>query len=55
MIVNSTVSYAVNGKQYIMVYTGNAQSATTGPVGLTGKLMPPPVFGHNAIYVFALP
>ena len=55
MIVNSTISYAVNGKQYIMVYTGAAQSATTGPLGLTGNVMPAPVMGHNAIYVFALP
>ena len=55
MIINSTISYAVNGKQYIMVYTGAAQSATTGPLGLTSKVMPTPVMGHNAIYVFALP
>ena len=55
MIVNSTISYAVNGKQYIMVYTGAAQSATTGPLGLTGNVMPAPVMGPNAIYVFALP
>jgi len=55
IIVNSTISYAVNGKQYIMVYTGAAQSATTGPLGLTGNVMPAPVLGHNAIYVFALP
>jgi len=54
-IVNSTISYAVNGKQYVMVYTGAGQSVTTGPLGLTGKAMPPPVLGHNAIYVFALP
>jgi alcohol dehydrogenase (cytochrome c) len=55
MIVNSTISYAVNGKQYVMVYTGAEQSATTGPIGLTDKAMPPAVFGHNAIYVFSLP
>jgi alcohol dehydrogenase (cytochrome c) len=55
VIVNSTISYAVNGKQYVMVYTGTGQSVTTGPLGLTGKVMPPPVLGHNAIYVFALP
>ena len=55
MIINSTISYAVNGKQFIMVFTGAAQSATTGPLGLTEKVMPAPVMGHNAIYVFALP
>ena len=55
MIVNSTITYAVNGKQYVMVYTGNGRSVTTGPLGLTRGAMPPPVLGHNAIYVFALP
>src|SRR5947199_237066 len=55
IIVNSTISYAVNGKQYIMVFTGSAQSATTGPLGVAGNAMPPAVTGHNAIYVFALP
>ncbi len=55
MIVNSTISYAVNGKQYVMVYTGIGQSVTSGPLGLTATAMPPAVTGHNAIYVFALP
>ena len=52
MIVNSTISYAVNGKPYVMVYTGAKQSATTGPLGLTDKAMAPPVFGHHVVYVF---
>ena len=55
MIVNSTITYAVNGKQYVMVYTGSGQSVTSGPLGLTGEAMPPAVLGHNAVYVFALP
>jgi hypothetical protein len=55
MIINSTISYAVNGKQYVMVYTGGGQSVTSGPLGVAGKAMPPAVPGHNAIYVFALP
>ena len=55
MIINSTISYAVNGKQYVMVYTGGAQSATSGPLEVAAKAMSSPVFGHNAIYVFALP
>ena len=54
-IVNSTISYAVDGKQYVMVYTGQGQSVTRGPLGLTADTMPPAVDGHNAIYVFALP
>jgi alcohol dehydrogenase (cytochrome c) len=55
MIINSTITYAVNGKQYVMVYTGGGQSVTAGPLGLTDEVMPPAVLGHNAIYVFALP
>jgi PQQ-dependent dehydrogenase (methanol/ethanol family) len=55
MIINSTISYAVNGKQYVMVYTGGGQSVTAGPLELTEKVLPHPVIGHSAIYVFALP
>ncbi len=55
MIVNSTVTYAVNGKQYVMVFTGEGQSVTAGPLALTTKSMPPAVRGHSAVYVFALP
>ena len=55
MIMNSTISYAVNGKQYVMVYTGRGQSVTSGPLRLTADSMPEGPVGHNAIYVFALP
>ena len=55
MIMNSTISYAVGGKQYVMVFTGGGQSVTSGPLAVAGKSMPPAVTGHNAIYVFALP
>jgi alcohol dehydrogenase (cytochrome c) len=55
MIVNSTITYVVNGKQYVMVFTGMGQSVTSGPLLLTSKAMPRAVLGHNAIYVFALP
>jgi alcohol dehydrogenase (cytochrome c) len=55
MIINSTISYAVNGKQYVMVYTGIGQSVTSGPLALTTDVMARPVGGHNAVYVFALP
>ena len=55
MIINSTITYAVNGKQYVMVHTGVGQSVTAGPLGLTAGVMAPPVGGHIAIYVFALP
>jgi len=55
MITTSTISYAVNGKQYVMVFTGEGQSVSSGPLSLMQKSMPKPVHGHNAIYVFALP
>ena len=55
MIINSTISYAVDGKQYVMIFTGGGQSVTSGPLAVAGKSMPPVVAGHNAIYVFALP
>ena len=55
MIMNSTITYAVNGKQYVMVFTGGGQSVTAGPLAVAPKAIPSPVIGHNAIYVFALP
>ncbi len=55
LVMNSTISYAVNGKQYVMVFTGEGQSVTAGPPGLTRNSMPPAVRGHNSIFVFALP
>ena len=54
-IVTSTISYAVNGKQYVMVFTGEGQSVSAGPLRLTEKNMPKPIRGHNSIVVFALP
>ena len=55
MVMNSTISYAVNGKQYVMVFTGEGQSVTAGPLGLTKNSMAPAVRGHNSIFAFALP
>jgi alcohol dehydrogenase (cytochrome c) len=55
MIVSSTITYAVDGKQYVMVFTGGGQTVTSGPLTVAAKAMPAPVLGHNAIYVFALP
>jgi alcohol dehydrogenase (cytochrome c) len=50
-IQNSTITYSVNGKQYIAVLTGSG--------ALTGRLMDQagikPNRGYNALYVFALP
>ena len=52
IIQMSTISYAVNGKQYIAVMTGDGNSATRNPAKLANLTVPR---GHNAIYVFALP
>ena len=52
VIQMSTITYAVDGKQYIAVMTGDGNSATRNPVRLAGLTVPK---GHNAIYAFALP
>jgi alcohol dehydrogenase (cytochrome c) len=52
VIQMSTISYAVDGKQYIAVMTGDGNSATRNPISLAGLSVPR---GHNEIYVFALP
>jgi alcohol dehydrogenase (cytochrome c) len=54
IVQTSTITYAVNGKQYIAIMTGDGQSATAGPLNVA-KSAVKPVRGHNAIYVFALP
>lgn len=48
----STITYAVGGKQYVAVMTGDGKSATRNPVTLAKLSVPR---GHNAIYIFALP
>jgi alcohol dehydrogenase (cytochrome c) len=55
MVVTSTVTYAVNGKQYVMLFTGEGQSLTANVLALTTKVMAPPVHNASGIYVFALP
>jgi alcohol dehydrogenase (cytochrome c) len=55
MVMTSTITYAVNGKQYVMVFTGEGQSVSAGPLGLTRTSTPGAVRGHNAVFVFALP
>jgi len=51
IIQMSTITYAVNGKQYIAVMTGDGGSGTRNPVRIAGLKTP---VGHNEIYVFAL-
>ena len=53
MIETSTISYAVNGRQYVAVMTGDGQSGSTNLLGMAKSIKPPR--GQNAIYVFALP
>ncbi|MDA2934375.1 PQQ-binding-like beta-propeller repeat protein [Acidobacteria bacterium AH-259-D05] len=53
IIQMSTITYSVNGKQYVAVLTGDGRSGTRGPLNVVSELKPPR--GHNAIYVFALP
>lgn len=48
----STISYAVNGRQYVAVMTGDNLKATE-LLGIVPELATPP--SHNALYVFALP
>jgi alcohol dehydrogenase (cytochrome c) len=52
VIQMSTITYAVDGKQYVAVMSGDGNSATRNPKDLAGLSTPR---GHNAIYVFALP
>lgn len=51
-IQNSTITYAVNGKQYVAVLTGRG-AVTSGLITQAG-ITPPPV-NTNGVYVFALP
>jgi hypothetical protein len=54
-VMTSTITYAVNGKQYVAILTGDGQSVTAGPLSVTKSAMPPPVRGFNSVVVFALP
>ena len=48
----STITYAVNGKQYVAVMTGDNLKVSELSAGVPEMKTPT---GHNAIYVFALP
>ncbi|MGH9783859.1 MAG: hypothetical protein ACRD88_06695, partial [Terriglobia bacterium] len=52
VIQMSTITYSVNGKQYLAVMTGQGQSGTQGVLRQVPDLKLAP---NNAIYVFALP
>jgi alcohol dehydrogenase (cytochrome c) len=51
-IQNSTITYAVNGKQYVAVLTGRGQ--VTGGLITQANIQPPPP-NTNGVFVFALP
>lgn len=51
MVAVSTITYAVNGRQYVAITTGDGLLAN----GLMTQADLKAVRGHNAIYVFALP
>ena len=54
IIQMSTITYAVNGKQYVAVITGDGRpDGGSWPLKVATELSPPR--SHNAIYVFALP
>lgn len=52
IIQNSTITYAVNGKQYVALLTGDG-GPSMSKLNVVPSVKPPK--GHNAIYVFSLP
>lgn len=55
MVMTSTITYSINGKQYVLINTGEGQSVSSGPLTLTRDAMPKPIRGHNSVVVYALP
>jgi PQQ-dependent dehydrogenase (methanol/ethanol family) len=53
MVMTSTITYAVNGKQYVAIFTGEGQSGSRSVLDMAPSIKP--VHAHNALYVFALP
>jgi alcohol dehydrogenase (cytochrome c) len=53
MIMASTITYAVDGKQYVAVFTGEGQSGTRSVLDMAPSVKA--VHAQNALYVFALP
>jgi alcohol dehydrogenase (cytochrome c) len=51
-VVGGTVTYSINGRQYIAIAAGGGPIAALG-VGLTPEA--DTASGNNAMYVFALP
>lgn len=53
-IAVSTITYRVNGKQFVAVMTGEGLPGVVAQVLSYAPQLRPPM-GHNAVYVFALP
>jgi alcohol dehydrogenase (cytochrome c) len=53
IIQTSTITYAVDGRQYVAILTGDGLSGTSGPLAIVNEVKTDR--GHNAVYVFALP
>lgn len=53
VIQTSTITYAVDGRQFVAILTGDGLSGTYGPLAVVPELKV--TREHNAIYVFALP
>jgi alcohol dehydrogenase (cytochrome c) len=53
IIQTSTITYAVDGRQYVAILTGDGLSGTSGPLAIVNEVETDR--GHNAVYVFALP
>jgi hypothetical protein len=53
MVMTSTITYAVNGKQYVAIFTGEGQSGTRNLIDMAPSIKA--VRGSNAVYVFTLP
>ncbi len=52
-VMTSTITYAVNGKQYVAIFTGEGQSGSRSVLDMAPSIKP--VHGANGLYVFALP
>ena len=53
MVMTSTITYAVDGKQYVAIFTGEGQSGSRNLLEMAPSVKT--VRGSNALYVFTLP
>jgi alcohol dehydrogenase (cytochrome c) len=53
MVMTSTITYAVDGRQYVAIFTGEGQSGSRSVLDMAPGIKT--VHGSNALYVFTLP